>query len=221
MNLQTFRGFQQELSAAGIRSTEDYFDAVADAADLVAIFIKMPFPPRSLVTRLVPEASNRRWACLAWPASAATWRARTAYWSATLSVNLPARILNFWRAVEAATTKTQRYEIFRNLKNAKALPVRTHVRRFGNKPGKGTTESRRNATVDLKQRALKRRQHLINLHGGEDAALDWLYFERCGKAAHADKSSLDFEGLSSFGDQVADAALFQYMARVAIERNWS
>jgi hypothetical protein len=107
------QGFQQELSAAGIRSTEDYFNAVAAAADLVAIFIEMPFPPRSFVTRLIPEATNRTWACFAWPASAATWRALTAYWSATLSVNLPARILNFWRAVEAATVKTQRYEIHR------------------------------------------------------------------------------------------------------------
>jgi len=57
--------------------------------------------------------------------------------------------------------------------------------------------------------------------GGEDAALDWLYWERRGKAAHADRSSLDFEGLAAFADQIDDAALCQYMARVAIERMWS
>ena len=52
-------------------------------------------------------------------------------------------------------------------------------------------------------------------------ALDWLFWERQGKAAHADKSSLDFEGLSSFSDQLRDAILIQYMARVAIEQTWS
>ena len=59
------------------------------------------------------------------------------------------------------------------------------------------------------------------MHGTTKDALDWLYWERRGKAAHADKSSLDFEGLSSFSDQVSDAILFQYMARVAIEHKWS
>ena len=79
----------------------------------------------------------------------------------------------------------------------------------------------RNSAALLKRHALLRRRELISLHGNTNAALDFLFRERRGKAAHADKSSLDFEGLSSFSDQISDAILCQYMARVAIEHTWS
>jgi hypothetical protein len=115
--------------------------------------------------------------------------------------------------MEAVTKTAQRYEIFADLQQKRVTPVRTRLRTV--------PERIVDSALILKRLAQSRRKTLISQRGGTGKALDWLYWERRGKAAHADKSSLDFEGLTSLGDQVQDAFLFQFMARVAIEDTWS
>jgi hypothetical protein len=170
--------------------------------------------------RELPLGRAGKYLYLSWPSSARTWRALTAYWSAILSLPVPGRILNFWRAIEAVTDIAERYAIFENLERSRIKPVKTRsvvIR----PPAVPDVRTVRNSAALLKRHALLRRRELIIIHGDTKAALDWLYRERRGKAAHADRSSLDFDGLASFSDQLRDAILFQYMARFAIEHTWS
>lgn len=214
-----FSKFDREVTRTGIQS-RNYFDALMNVAEMVGILTDIGNTDFAK-EREIPSGSAGRYPYLSWPSSAPTWRALTAYWSAILSVVIPGRILNFWRAIEAATnTTTERYAIFENLERSRIKPVWT--RSLVIRPA-GVPDLRRvrNSAVLLKRHALHRRKELIITHGSTKAALDWLYWERRGKAAHADRSSLDFEGLSSFSDQISDAILFQYMARVAIEHGWS
>jgi hypothetical protein len=213
-----FSKFERELTRTGIQS-RDYLSALINVAEMVDILTDIGNTDFAKEREILSRRSGR---CpfLSWPSSARTWRALTAYWSAILSVIIPGRILNFWRAIEAVTTKTERYQIFETLEHSRIKPVWTRsllIRPLGVPDYRRV----RNSSALLKRRALRRRRELIGLHGSTKDALDWLYMERRGKAAHADRSSLDFDGLSTFSDQISDAILFQYMARVAIEHTWS
>jgi hypothetical protein len=210
--------FERELTRTGIRS-RDYFTAVMNVAEIVDTLTEIGNTDFAKERQILSRRAGR-YPYLSWPTSSRTWRALTAYWSAILSVTIPGRILNFWRAIEAVTTKTERYAILETLKHSRIKAVWTRsllIRPLGVPDYRRV----RNSSALLKRRALSRRRELIGLHGSATNALDWLFWERRGKAAHADKSSLDFEGLSSFSDQIRDAILIQYMARVAIEQTWS
>lgn len=211
--------FQRDITRAGIRS-HDYFYALMSTAETLDVLAEVGTQHPAMFERKIPSGRAGMCPYLDWPASAGTWRALTAYWSATLSAVIPGRILNFWRAIEAVTTKTQRYAMFADLEHSRVKPVWTKILMPG-KPGIAAYIRVRNSAALLKRRALCRRNRLIALYGTAKAALDWLFWERRGKAAHADRSSLDFEGLSSFDDQISDTLLFRYMARVAIEAKWS
>lgn len=213
-----FRKFDRELSRTGLKSY-DYFFAlmvIAETLDVLTDIGKPGFGSE----RKIPSGRMGTDPLISWPSSDRTWRALTAYWSGILSLAIPGRILNFWRAVEAVTNKNERYRIFANLEDCQIKPVWTRSLII-QPPGSTDYWRTTNDSRVLKRRALRRRKELINLSGSTDRALDWLYMESRGKAAHADRSSLDFDGLSSFSDQVRDAILFQFMARVAIERTWS
>lgn len=212
------QSFQSSLAREGLHSTEEYFSRVAQAAEATEMFVELSLPKHHSVMREVPEYRGNFWPYIDWPESAATWRGLTAFWSGTLATSLPSRILNFWRSIEAVTTKASRYELFDQLDGRRALPIWSTVRSFS---ALNPTISRTNAANSLRRRALRRRDELMRREGTPAAALDWLYWERRGKAAHADKSSLDFEGLATFADQLADSILFHYMARIAIEEHWA
>jgi hypothetical protein len=209
------RALSQEFRAAGLRSMKRHFEALAMATEAVAHLIEAGLRRPTTPQRFIPFGRyGVTWPYLCWPTSSGTWRALTAYWSALLTVAFPGRILNFWRSVEAATSQPEREAIFARLESSRIKPVWTQPRAI-------ERERIVNTSKTLKRMALRRRRALIAAHGTEKAALDWLYFERRGKAAHADRSSLDFEGLSTLADQLQDAFLLQYMARVAIEQTWS
>ncbi len=207
------RSVQRDFRRAGLASVARYFEALAVTTEVAAPLVEVGFSRPLLPIRLIPLGDEETWPYLHWPESQSTWRALTAYWSAMVCVALPARILNFWRAVEAVTSKDQRHLLFRDLHEKRVSPVKTRVW--------APQEKVLNAALTLKRLAVKRRNTLVEIHGNPSRALDWLYWERRGKAAHADRSSLDLEGLTSLGAQLSDATLFQYMARVAIEENWA
>jgi hypothetical protein len=214
-----FSEFEREFIRTGVQS-RDYFRALMNVAEMVDILTDIGNTDFGKERQILSRHAGK-YPFLSWPSSAPTWRALTAYWSAILSVVIPGRILNFFRAIEAATnTKTERYAIFENLERSRIKPVWTRSLVI-RPPGVPDLTRVRNSSRLLKHRALHRRRKLINTHGSTKVALDWLYSERRGKAAHADQSSLDFEGLSSFSDQIRDAILIQYMARFAIEQTWS
>lgn len=213
-----FGQFERAIARTGLRSN-DYFNAFMTVAETLNALTDVG-KPAFANERKIPSGRFRTDPYISWPSSDKTWRALTAYWSAILSLVVAGRILNFWRAIEAVTNKTERYSMFENLAGSRIRPVWTRSLII-RPPGLRDYWRTRNDSASLKRRALNRRKELIELSGSTHGALDWLYTESRGKAAHADKSSLDFDRLSSFSDQIRDAQLFQYMARVAIERTWS
>jgi DNA-binding TFAR19-related protein (PDSD5 family) len=72
----------------------------------------------------------------------------------------------------------------------------------------------------LRRRALKRLKKLIAKHGNATSALNDIYLQRRGKAAHADNFTVEFDALGEVPEQIQDAELIKYMARVAIEQHW-
>lgn len=152
---------------------------------------------------------------LSLPRQPRTWRALSAYWSGLLSFTFPGRILNFWRAAEAVTSKQDRYALFGNLPAARVAPIWLR-RRFVN-----TGPKRLDAVKMVRRAALRQHRDLIAAHGSAANALDVLFWSRRGQAAHADKSALEFDHLLDLGQQARDALLIQYLARAAIEGNWA
>ncbi len=212
--------FHRTLKGTILRSVEKYFDVLVEAVENVEVFVETGGKPPGSAIRTVPpfKLKDNEWTYVDWPKSDSTWRAITAYWSGLLSVAAPARILNFWRAMEAVKrTKEQRYNLFESLEKTAPIPVWTEITRLNEKRFE---HQRVNAALSLKTRAVKHKQVLVKAYGSAEKVLDMLYWERRGKAAHADKHSLEYDGLSSLGDQLRDATLLQYLARIAIQEEW-
>jgi len=74
-----------------------------------------------------------------------------------------------------------------------------------------------NVSASLRRVALSRYKALVANKGSSDAALDMLFWESRGRAAHADRSSLEYDSGFLVAEQLLDATLLQYAARVAIE----
>jgi hypothetical protein len=204
-----------EMKRAGIPRVDTYFETLEQVAESIAYLAEMGLRKSELMIRTWPPyRGDDHWLYISWPQSAETWRALTAYWSALLSITFSGRILNFWRAIEASLTPKAGNHLFARLPIIRIQPIRTQMQG----PPKYTNI---NYARHLKRTALARRTELLAAHGTAERSLRWLYTERRGKAAHADVHSLDMEGLTSLGDQVADALLLQYMARGAIEQSWS
>ena len=85
----------------------------------------------------------------------------------------------------------------------------------------GVETSTVNVTRSLKTSAMRRYRALLRSHGSANAALAFLYWEGRGKAAHADRSSLEYDSGSLVAAQLEDATLLRFLARAAIERAWS
>ncbi len=66
-----------------------------------------------------------------------------------------------------------------------------------------------------KRRAVQHQRALTLAHGTEKAAWDALHQMRRGKAAHADHNAIEYDQLNSLPEQVRDAQLLRFMARVA------
>ncbi|WP_242352348.1 MULTISPECIES: hypothetical protein [unclassified Anaeromyxobacter] len=184
-----------------------YLQALAGVAETIGdMFVRSPY---DLILDTPPEAF------LPMPTQEKTWRGLTAYWSGLMSVAFPGRILNFWRAMEAVTAKDERYALFENLARAKVAPL-WGVDRFALDEGRWV-----NATAGLRREALRQQKRLISIHTSARSALDALYWQRRGPAAHADRVALEYDHLLDLGEQARDSLLLQYMARAALQASWS
>ena len=76
-----------------------------------------------MVERKIPTGRRGTLPYLDWPSSAATWRTLTAYWSVTLPMVMPGRILNFWQVIGAVTSRIERSKMFSNLEHSRTQPV--------------------------------------------------------------------------------------------------
>ena len=200
-------------------SISEYGEFLRELAASTERFVSSGLPRHSRAMRILlrnPPGSNQ-WYFYPWPPTERVFRGIGAYAMGALSGLAPSRILNFWRATEAVTTKAERGELFETLPTSELAPVWTSVRRI---PFTNGGERVVNATRALRRVALQRRDALIAVHSTADQALDYLYQESRGKAAHADKYSLEHDLASDVSNQFRDAELLRYLARAAIERAW-
>jgi hypothetical protein len=209
------------LSGTSIRSLDNYLKIVISAAEisqqLLDIDSQVPFEFWAEREFPIGAWDEGKWVYISLPDSMDVWRALAAYSSGMLGVLAPGRLLNYWRALEAVTTHQQRDALFADLPDLNARPVwsRSRPRKIGRR-----NFARFNATARLRLRALRRWHDLCATHGSAAAALKHLYVDKRGKAAHADKYALEFDGLSTLTEQFRDAELLRYCARVAIDHAW-
>ena len=212
-------GFDRAFRRAPVRNAERYFSALAEAADASLVFLEEPRVvsiQRTLTRDYRPPGS---WPFYPWPPNAKIWRALHAYALGVTSVAANGRVLNFWRATEAPSprscvrTKSTRASLFSSLEHARVAPVWA--------VSTGVETSTVNVTRSLKTSAMRRYRALLRSHGSANAALAFLYWEGRGKAAHADRSSLEYDSGSLVAAQLEDATLLRFLARAAIERAWS
>jgi hypothetical protein len=189
---KSMREFASAFRGTSLRSPADYLRIVSAQADLIDDFLDI----RSdlWAQREFPRGAwdDNRWVYIDLPANPQLWRAFSAYSAGMLSVLAPSRLLNFWRALEAVTTKHTRKSMFDDLVARYARPVWSRRTVSGHQRRK--TFSHFNATARLRKRALRRWHHLVTAYGSAGAALDHLFWDKRGKAAHADITSLEFEG---------------------------
>lgn len=207
------KGFDRTFRHTPVRSVERYFSALAEAAEASLIFLEKPRTlsvQRTLMRDYPPRGS---WTFYPWPPTDAIWRALHAYALGVAAVAANARVLNFWRAVEAVTTRATRLSLYMSLPKVRTAPVWAEA--FG------VEQKTVNVARDLKTTAMRQYRVLQTARGSKRAALDFLYWEGRGKAAHADRRSLEYDSGSLVAAQLEDATLLRFFARVAIERAWA
>jgi len=216
-DVSNVRDFDLSFRSTPFHSANKYFEAlslVAEAASELYEGRKAAWKAVSvqrILTRRMP--TKGKWPYYPWPKSDALWRAVHAYALGSLSVPTPSRVLNFWRSVEAVTTHKSRVALFETLPSHNVAPVWATA--WGPQP------KTVNVARGLKGNAVARYRHLVKNHGSASKALDAIYWEGRGKAAHADKRSLEFDSGFLVAAQLHDAELLRFFARVAIERAWA
>jgi hypothetical protein len=209
------------LIGTSIRSLDDYLEIVTAVAGISQrlLDIDSHVPYEFWAEREFPIGAwdEDKWVYISLPDRMEVWRALAAYSSGMLGVLAPGRLLNYWRALEAMTTRQQRDALFADLPALNARPVwsRSHPRKIGRR-----YFFRFNATARLRRRALHHWHDICGQYGSAPAALKHLHSDKRGKAAHADKQALEYEGLSTLAEQHRDAELLRYCARVAIDQAW-
>ena len=151
------------MRAAGERSISGkYFEALELVAEAAGEFMnsRRAVTLRRVLTKYGP--ARGKWVYYPWPPTDRVWRAVHAYALGLLSVPAPARVLNFWRAIEAVTTLSERRTLFDVLPSQKVALVWASEQ--------GLAERTVNVAPTLKRQALKRYRHLVSSHGSPGLA---------------------------------------------------
>lgn len=214
------RPFARTLRGTAFRTVDEYGEKLSDLIEAANIYTKsgLSTPHKIVRTMMRSSAKPKHWIYYPWPPTEKLSRSLSAYWMASLSILSPSRILNFWRAIEAVTPQSEREALLTDLHLACASPVWTEATRI---PITKYHPYRLDACRLLRKVAMRRRDELVAKYGSIKAALKFVYEEGRGKAAHADRISLEYDLAEFVGDQLQDAELLRYMARVAIEQAWT
>lgn len=212
--------FARTLRGTAFRTVDEYGDKLSNLIEAANVYTQTGLSTSHKIVRTMMHSSPKpnRWIYYPWPPTEAISRSLSAYWMASLSILSPARILNFWRAIEAVTPRPETETLLADLHLACPAPVWTEATRI---PITKYRPRRLDACRLLRKVAMRRRDELVAKHGSIKAALKFVYEEDRGKAAHADRISLEYDMAAFVGDQLRDAELLRYMARVAIERAWT
>jgi hypothetical protein len=212
--------FARTLRGTAFNTVGEYGEKLSDLIEAANVYTQTGFSTSYKIVRTMIRSSPRPnyWIYYPWPPTEAISRSLSAYWMASLSILSPSRILNFWRAIEAVTPRSERETLLADLHLACPASVWTEATRI---PITKYHPRCRDACRLLRKVAMRRREKLIAQHGSIKAALKFIYEEDRGKAAHADRISLEYDMAAFVGEQLQDAELLRYMARVAIEHAWT
>lgn len=212
--------FARTLRGTAFRTVDEYGEKLSNLLEAADVYTQTGFSSPHSITRTMMHSDPKPdcWIYYPWPPAEAVSRSLAAYWMASLSILPPSRILNFWRAMEAVTPSSERETLLADLHLGRLSPVWTEATRI---PVIKHRPRRLDACRLLRRVAIRRRDELIAKHRSAKAASRFIYEEGRGKAAHADRKSLEYDMVAFVGAQLRDAELLRYMARVAIERAWN
>lgn len=170
---------------------------------------------RLLPVNRIPNPQKQCWSCDR-PGDLRFSRAIAVYRQALISPEPQGMILNYWRTLEAVSTKFQRYAIANTLSNQRLKAVRAQdlyiTKRFRAKPF--------NLMAKYRRHVLKYFNDLVTTHGSPMQVMDHLYTNRRNPSAHADHSILDISGNITLLSLYEDALLLKYICRCAVEEYW-
>ncbi len=154
---------------------------------------------------------NRCWSCNL-PNNKKLKMAFSVYRQALLSIEPQAMILNYWRVLEATTTKEKRYDLINSFLSKKIRPVKcVNPPQF----------NQFNLMTKYRKIIKKYFEDLLMIHKSPNAILDYLYKQRRNPSAHADINILEVNIDISLVSLYKDALLLKYLSRCAIEEFWS
>lgn len=169
---------------------------------------------RLLPQRVIRKPQKMCWTC-GWPSDSSFNRAITVYRQALISPEPHSMILNYWRALEAVSTKNERYTIARDLGAYRIKAVRAI-----DPMTPGARSEAFNLMTKYRRHVRNYLRSLVSSHGSTEAVMDHLYKNRRNPQAHADHSILDVSGDVTLRSLYEDALLLKYMCRCAIETHW-
>jgi len=205
------------MKSTPFESVENYLDHLATVAEMVLEYLAFENLPSVYLLRRLTRSypKENEWIYLSWPREKKLWRAIMAYQTGLLSPTPPGRLLNFWRAIEAVSTRFEQQRIVESFEETRIAPIWTSIYDHSSWPVPIIDAGRR-----MKRDAIIRIQALRKEFGSDEKVLGYLHKMRRGKAAHADLYSLEYDGFEFIVDQIMECRLFQYLARLAIERYW-
>lgn len=143
-------------------------------------------------------------------------RALVVYRQALLSIEPQGMILNYWRVLEATTTKSERYQLIRTFLQDRVKPIKCFH------PMESDEKHRYFNIIPRHRKAVRRYfEKLLKAHKTPDNILDHLYKNRRCPSAHAQTNILEVTKDVSLVSLYSDALLLKYLSRCAIERLWS
>jgi hypothetical protein len=166
---------------------------------------------RLLPRKVIRDPRKMCWTC-EWPSDCRFNRAIAVYRQALLSPEPQGMILNYWRALEAVSTRQQRYTIAQDLDTYRLKAVSAV-----DPLAPGAHSEAFNLMSKYRRHVRSYLRSLVSAHGSANDVVDHLYTNRRNPSAHADRSILDVSGNVTLRSLYEDALLLKYMCRCAIE----
>jgi len=207
MKMPASKELNRRLKRLHWRGIGLYRDALEESAETCGDL----YAPAAGAGGRFPRHTSTKWEYCDLPQTDGIKRALLCYWSGLLTVPVPGRIINFWRTIEAITTKPRREQLFDTLATHRIAPVHAQLYRDGSYSGTFNT------TTSLQRRARHRRRQLLGAHGTSSAVMHYLHAMRRSKAAHADVFTLEYDDALGFSAQLDDMDLLRCLARLALE----
>ena len=215
--LAYYRGLKKYFDLIGHRSFSNFNTVenhLAEIWETVGTLVSDGYL-RVLPRERIRNPDARCWTCDR-PHDLRLNRAIAVYRQALISPEPQGMILNYWRTLEAVTTKAQRYSIAQSLKTHRLKAVRV----FDPYNTSRARDTAFNLMAKYRRHVLIYFRRLVSTHGSPSNVIDHLYMNRRNPSAHAEHSILDLSGNITLLSLYEDALLLKYICRCAVESYW-